>query len=94
MPNAALSENRTRGSAKENGFNSKRLQEEKVMLKYIRIFILSILSFIAGVYIPVLVIAVVAGETNTETILPYLLLSGAVFLIFYLWLERKNITSR
>ena len=64
------------------------------MLKYIRILLLSILSFIVGVYAPLLVIAVIAGETNTEPVLPYLLLSGVACLLIYLWLERKNITSR
>lgn len=60
------------------------------MLKKLRIIIFSIIVSLIGLYVPVLVIAIMAGETNYESVLPYCIISSIVFLSVYLWIEIKH----
>ncbi len=60
------------------------------MLKKIRIIIFSIIAPLIGLYIPVLIIVIMAGETNYESVLPYCIISSIVFLSAYLWIEIKH----
>lgn len=62
------------------------------MLKWSRYVAFSIISSLAGLYLPVFVVAIVAGDTNYEKVLPYCLISSAIFLVGYIALE-INITK-
>jgi len=62
------------------------------MLKWLRYVVFSIISLFAGLYLPVFFVAVVAGDTTYEKVLPYCLISAAIFLVGYIALE-INITK-
>ena len=59
------------------------------MFKKLRVIILSIIISLIGLYVPVLIVAIIAGETNYESVLPYCIISAIVFLSAYLLIERK-----
>jgi len=60
------------------------------MLKKLRVIIFSIIISLIGLYVPVLVVAFTAGETNHESVLPYSIISSIIFLSAYLWFEKKH----
>jgi len=59
------------------------------VVKCIRIIALSIIILLIGLYVPVFIVAVVAGETNFEIVLPYCIANSIAFLGVYLWVENK-----
>jgi len=63
------------------------------MIKYMRVIVLSIIIFLIGLYAPVFIVAIVAGETNFEAVLPYCVANSIIFLGIYLWTEKKYIKN-
>lgn len=63
------------------------------MIKSIRVVLLSIISIILGLYIPVFFVAIFFGNANYEDVLPYCLLSSFILLVLYLAVE-KNLTKQ
>ncbi len=65
------------------------------MITYLRIIVLSIVILLIGLYFPILILVMVDFDNiiTYEDLLPYCMISSIVFLIVYLWFERKNITK-
>lgn len=57
------------------------------MKKWIRFTLFTILSFLFGLYLPVIAVAILSGETNYEKVLPYCLLSAILFVAGYIAIE-------
>ena len=64
------------------------------MKRLFKVLVFSLLALIIGLYLPVLVVAVLAGDTNYEKVLPYCLANSVLFLVAYLWFEYMRYRKR